>query len=267
MTKIIKAEETKEIKAAKEETKVVISKAIELKVVDAITYIEAAEARVFIANAKKKVTDTFFDLFKKSTETKRAAAASHKALTELLEKALLPFQRADQHLTSQRLGYKKEQDRIKQFEEQKARIKAEKAAQIERDRLAKIAEKAVAKAKIAEEAGKTEHAESLREIVAEKKEEIQDVFAAPVAIESEIENKTKLSGGTVYNKTDITVHLPKDVKGTLEVFKAIAEQNFPVACGSINAAKIKRYCKDSGITGKYHGVTIVEDITEQVRKT
>lgn len=261
-TKILKPVETEEIKEVKESLKEVCEKALTLKIDSVESFNDSASIRGVLNNAIKKIKGTFKGLSDTNKELKRQATEAVREVTSLIEKAVAPFEAADEHVRDQRESFSKEQRRLEQIEIDKKLEIERKAAAKERERLAEIAKKADEKAAELKAAGKTELAAAEKEKADLKREQVEEVYEKPVEAEKKVETKTKTDEGTLYNKTTVKVQLPETGNEIRAFCKAVAEGNIPANCVKFSLREIQQWAKQNEKKGHVYGLKIHVQVDE-----
>jgi hypothetical protein len=159
---------------------------------------------------------------------------------------LKPVEDRRKALTQKISAYLTEEDRKRREEQRRLDEKRREEEQKERDRLAKLAAKA-------EEKGKIEKAEALRE-------KAEDVYIPPAVVVPEVERTTRMDEGTVSTVKDIEIEIA-DVKAVL---RAVVDGKLPVSIVSVNEAKLKKAIKDFDLKA-LDGVVIREVVKGQFR--
>lgn len=206
---------------------------------DAQTY-ESAGAMVIELDSLKKRIEAYWK------EPIEKAFQAHKALTAKRSEMLQPVEDRRKSLNQKITAYLTEQENKRREEQRRLDEQRREAERKERERLEKLAAKA-------EEKGKTEKAEALREMV-------EDVYIPPVAAVPEVEKTTRMDAGTVSTTTDIEIEIA-DVKAVL---RAIVDGKLPVTIATINEAKLKKAIKDFALHA-VDGVVIREIVKGSFR--
>ncbi len=121
--------------------------------------------------------------------------------------------------------YSTEQKHIAEEAQRLANEEREKAEQKEREKLEKRAERA-------EENGKTEKAETLREQAA-------SVYVAPIIVQPEIEKTTRTEAGTISAKDDVELV----VNDPLKIIQAVVKGVLPITVVKVQEVELKKYIK------------------------
>ena len=168
-----------------------------------------------------------------------SAKAAYDAVLKSKNDALAPVNEAMGIVRDTMNVYVREQERIRQEAERKARIAAEEAAKKERERLE-------AQALAAMEKGKGEKADSLLE-------KAEMVYAAPVTIAPVIDKTVKTASGNITQAKELKV----SVTNLALFLKTLCEQNpgAVAAIVKIGDGPLKAFAKSNGLTN-YPGLTI-----------
>lgn len=203
-----------------------------MKVVDVAGYTAAGELGKSLKELEKKVVYYFKPL-------KETAFAAHKAITAKESEELKPIKEAVQILRDSMNAYRREQERIRQEEERKARLAAEEDARKEREKLEAQALKAIEK-------GKEEKAEDLLE-------RAENVYVAPVTVAPTVAKTVQTSAGNITQAVETRITVTD-----LKAFISELVKSNPGALPSIvdvKTAGVKNFVKSSGLE-RYPGLSI-----------
>ncbi len=206
-----------------------------LTINDQASYEGAAELGKQLKELEKKITDYFEPL-------RVAAKSSYDAVLEKKKTELTPVMEAMTALRATMNVFVREQERIRQEEERKARIRAEEDAKREQEKL-------LAQAAKAEEKGQDVKAESLAEKAA-------NVYAEPVAVAPTIAKTVALASGgnvTQAKELQITVADPK-------VFiSEILKRNMALTMIEVKPGPLKAWVKANGLES-FPGLVIKQTV-------
>ena len=176
----------------------------------------------------------------------KKAHEAHRALTAKRGEMLKPVEDRKKVLRGKISAYLTEQERIRRAEQTRLDEERRKKEHAEREKL----ERAAAKA---EEKGKDERAEALREKAA-------DVYIPPAVVVPEVEKTTRMDTGTVSQKktTRVTVTDP------VAILRAVVAGSLPIGIVTINETKLKQAIELQGLK-QLDGATIEEIVTAQFR--
>jgi len=178
---------------------------------------------------------------------KEAAHLTHKRICGLENEVVQPLQALEREARKKIDSYLQEQERIRREAQEKAEAEARRKAEAERKEL----ERRAAAAK------KAETKERLQE-------EAQEVEAAPVVVEPEVQKTTRTEGATLTAKKDVEV-------GIADIdlfFKGVVSGAVPKTMVSINLGALKRWVKTVGMEkgeAKKVGISITEKMKSQIR--
>ena len=196
--------------------------ATSLTITDQTSYAAAGEVGKALKSLQKEIEDYFAPI-------KKAAHDAHKAITKKESDELAPVKEAIEIVRNTMNTFAREQDRIRQEAERKARLAAEEKAKKERERLEAQALKAMEK-------GKDEKAESLME-------QAENVYAAPVAIEPTIEKTVRTDSGNITQAKEIIVSV-----SDMKLFMAeLVKRNVAPTMIDIKAGQLKAWVKANDI--------------------
>jgi len=228
-----------EIETVQKEVMPISGQAMLIIVKDQGTLVKANEFFLIIDALKKKIAATFDPMEEAAKEAKRKAEDSRKTIVLEREKIEAPLNEAKSYLSGQVISYKREQDRIREVEEECLRQEAIRA---EMKRREKEEREKFAQAIKLEKAGATEEAEALiAEAIEEKERPIEVTVAPPQTL------KIKLDGATVkgYWHAEVT-----DLRA---LCKAVGEGKAPLAYVDANMPTLntlaKRLMKELAIPG------------------
>jgi hypothetical protein len=232
-------EDSMDENALKQEIMTVDERIAAVVVCDAQTYEVAGKMVIDLDGLKKKIEAYWKEPIEKAFQ-------AHKALTAKRGEMLKPVDDRRKTLTQKISAYLTEEDRKRREEQRRLDEKRREAEQKERDRLAKLAAKA-------EEKGKIDKAEALRE-------KAEEVYIPPAVVVPEVERTTRMDEGTVSTVKDIEIEIV-DVKAVL---RAVVDGKLPVSIVTVNDAKLKKAIKDFDIK-VLDGVVIREVVKGQFR--
>lgn len=206
---------------------------------DPASYEMAGAMVIDLDRLAKKITAYWEEPIKKAHE-------AHRALTAKRGEMLKPVEDRKKVLRGKISAYLTEQERIRRAEQTRLDEERLKKEQAERERL----EKAAAKA---EEKGRDERAEALREKAA-------DVYIPPAVVVPEVEKTTRMDTGTVSQKksTRVTVTDP------VAILRAVVAGSLPIGIVTINETKLKQAVELQGLK-QLDGAIIEEIVTAQFR--
>jgi hypothetical protein len=229
-------------KQVEEQTVNISGLAVACKVTDVETYSAAGSLVKTIKEARKKIVEYFQPM-------KSAAQKAHKEVCTREKEHLSPLDEAEKLVRNTISIYLNEQERIRQEEERKVRLKAEDDARKEREKLARQAEKAAAK-------GKDEKAEALRE-------QAEEVVATPVFVAPVVEKTTRTEGVTISQRKETVVEVT-DIRKLLAYIAAT--EVAPIGAVEIKLPVLKRWVKDNQIkNGQSMGLSITEKMVSNIR--
>ncbi len=199
---------------------------------------------IVIRALKKKIAATFDPMEAAAKEAKRKAEESRKTIMEERAKIEAPLNVAEDYLSGQVVGYKREQDRIREEEQEKLR---QEAIRIEAGRRKKEEDERVAQAAILEESGATEEAEALVNEAIEEKEKPIEVYIPPPETP-----KVKLEGAS------IKTYWSAKVVNLQKLVKAVAENKAPLTCLEANMTTLNGLARSLKKEMKIDGVEVVQ---------
>lgn len=205
-----------------------------MTVKDVTQYAAAGELGKSMKELRAKIVDYFAPL-------KKAAHEAHKAITAKEGEELKPVDEAISILRDTMNTFTREQERIRQEEERKAREKAEEDARKEREKLETQALKALEK-------GNEEKAETLLE-------KAEEVYVAPVTVAPTVAKTVATSAGNITQAKEIQVTVT-DIKA----FIAELVKSNPGALASIVDVRIsglKAFVKSNGLES-FPGLSIIK---------
>lgn len=219
-------------------------KAIEKKVSSIV--IDSKETFEFVQQGiiqakimKKKVEDYWRDPIRKADD-------AHKALTAKRAEMLKPIDDFIKRKNRESSDYLTLQEKKRQELQAKADEERRQKEQAEREKLERAAVRA-------EDKGNEEKAEALRE-------KADQVFVAPVIVQSAVDKTTRTDTGTISQKKDLEVIVTEEKA----LIAAIARGEAPIAIVNINMTKLKQFIKLNQIL-KFDGCDIREIISTQIR--
>ena len=223
-----------------ESTEVVslVKRAQALKIITVKDFELAGEVALSLARIKKQINANWKPMSDK-------AKASAKEIKDNWDKELVPIEEAESKISSARVSWKIEQDRIERAKQEKlereAREKAEKERQILLDKAAEM------------EKLNPKKAEALLE-------KAEAVIEKPVFIEKAVEKTTKMEfGGSITWVKDIEV----EVVNIRAVCYAISQGVLPENC--VEFKNLKQLAKLNNWKGNIHGLNIIETQRESKR--
>lgn len=209
-----------------------------LKIVTVKDFELAGEVSLSLARIKKQINAAWKPMSEK-------AKASLQEIKDNWNRELAPIEAAEVKISSARVSWKIEQDRLARIEQERlerlAREKAEKERQALLDKAAEMEKLNPKKA----------------EAILEKAEAVVE---KPVFVEKVVEKTTKMeSGGSITWIKDIEV----EVLGIKDVCLAIVDGFIPVTC--VEFKNLKQVAKMNNWKGKIHGLNIKEKQRESKR--
>ena len=209
-----------------------------LKIVTLKDFELAGEVSLSLARIKKQINANWKPMSDK-------AKASAKEIKDNWDKELVPIEEAEGKISSARVSWKLEQDRIE-------RAKQEKLEQDARDKANKERQALLDKAAEMEKLN-PKKAEALLE-------KAEAVVEKPVFVEKVIEKTTKTeSGGSITWIKDIEV----EVVNVRSVCFAISQGHIPETC--VEFKNLKQLAKMNNWKGNIHGLNIKETQRESKR--
>jgi hypothetical protein len=206
---------------------------------DAASYEFAGKMIIELDQLKKKIQDYW-------KGPKEAAYRAHKEITAKETEMLKPVSEKRYALQGKVSVYLTEQDRIRREAQRKLDEERRQKEEAERRKLE-------AQAARAEEKGKPERAESLRE-------QAGQVFVAPAIVQPEVDKTTRTDSGTISQRKDLVIAItnPK------AIIQAVADGILPMTIVKIDEVKLKQYIKIQGIE-QLAGCTIQQVVNAQFR--
>lgn len=201
---------------------------------DVSQYAAAGELGKSIKELRGKIVDYFAPI-------KKAAHEAHKAITAKESEELKPVDEAIGILRDTMNAFTREQERIRQGEERKAREAAEELARKERDKLLAAAIKA-------EEKGQIDKAEA-------KMEQAEMVYAAPVTVAPTVAKTVSTASGNITQAKEVQVTVVD-----LKAFLTAVIAQYPGALQSfvdIKPGPLKTWIKSNG-NDNFPGLNIVK---------
>lgn len=220
-------------------TQRIIAQAKALKIISVKDFELAGEVALSLARIKKQINVAWKPMHDK-------AKASTQEIKDNWNKELAPIEEAESKISSARVTWKVEQDRIARIEQERlerlASEKAEKERQILLDKAAEM------------EKLNPKKAEALLE-------KAEAVVTSPVFVEKAVEKTTKMeSGGSITWIKDIEVTVTDIKQACLAVYNGYV----PVSC--VEFKGLKAWAKMAGHgAGDYCGIRITETQRESKR--
>jgi hypothetical protein len=211
-----------EEKDLKQELQTIEGQVKTIVVKDAETFKVAGNMILMIDAYEKKVHNFCDDNISKADKL-------HKSLIASRGELLNPAETYRKILKKGTSVYLTEQERIRREAQAKLDAERRKQEEVERKRLEERAAKA-------EEKGKVEKAEELREKAAE-------VYIPPAIVQPEVEKTTYMDAGTISQKKDIEV----EVIDSFALIKAVASGAVPPTIIKIDEGALKKYIKAAGL--------------------
>ena len=209
-----------------------------LKIVTVKDFELAGEVALSLARIKKQINMAWKPMSDK-------AKASAKEIKDNWDKELATIEKAESKVSSARVSWKMEQDRIEREKQEKLEREAREKADKERQALL---DKAAEMEKL-----NTRKAEAILE-------KAEAVIEKPVFVEKAVEKTTKMkSGGSITWIKDIEV----EVLGIKDVCLAIVDGFIPVTC--VEFKNLKQVAKMNNWKGKIHGLNVKETQRESKR--
>lgn len=206
--------------------------ATSMVVLDVTGYAAAGELAKSIKELRVKIVDYFKSL-------KEAAHQAHKAITTKEAGELKPVDEAIQILRDMMNNFIREQERIRQEAEKKARLAAEEEARKEREKL-------LAQAIKAEEKGQNEKAE-------EKLEQAEMVYAAPVTVAPTVAKTVATEAGNITQAVELQITV-SDMRAFIA---ALVAKNIAPTMIEVKVAPLKAWVKANGLES-FPGLNIVK---------
>ena len=201
-------------KELKQELMVLEQETKSLRITDKASFEIGSEITIKLKDKRKMIVDYW-------KTPKDMAFQAHKEITRKEKEMLDPIDDKLKFLSREATAFLTEQERVRREEQRRVDEARRAAEQKERERLAKLAEKAEAK-------GQDEKADALRE-------KIDEVFIAPVVVVPEVEKTSRLESGTVSQRKETVVTITSE----LEIIKCIASGRLPIGIITINQSKLK----------------------------
>jgi len=170
----------------------------------------------------------------------------HKNLKAMHDEPIRPLIEREEKLRKDSSKYQTEQENKRREAQRKLDSERLKKEEAERKRLEDRATRA-------EEKGKPEKAEQLRE-------KADEIFIPPAIVEPEILKTTRTDAGTVSQKKDIEI----EIFDPMVIVQAVASRQLPIGIITISKTKLKQVIKLQGITN-LDGCRIRELVTDQYR--
>ena len=165
-----------EIETVQREVTPLSEQALMIKVQNQPTLRQANDFFLILRQMRKKIGDVFDPIIEAAKEAKRKADLTRAEAVRQKEKIEEPLLRAEAYLNGQITDYKREQDKIREEEEEKLRQKAIKE---EMERRKKEEDQRLKEAAKLEKAGATEEAEALIEETIRAQEEPMQIYTPP----------------------------------------------------------------------------------------
>ena len=233
----VKTDELKELTVQREALSLV-EQAKALKIINVKDFELAGEVSLSLARIKKQINANWKPMSDK-------AKASLQEIKDNWNKELTPVEEAENKISSARVSWKMEQDRIERAKQEKLEREAKEKADRERQTLM---EKAAEMEKLNPKKA---------EAILEKAEAIVE---KPVFIQKAVEKTTKMeSGGSITWIKDVEV----EVVSVRSVCFAISQGNIPENC--VEFKNLKQFAKLQGLKGEIHGLNIKETQRESKR--
>jgi hypothetical protein len=185
---------------------------------DAETYEVAGRYVLDLDGLRRKIVDYW-------AEPKRKAFEAHKAITEKEKQMLRPIDDKRKLLDRKISDYLTEERRRRDEEQRKLDEQRRAHEQRQRERLMKKAQAEAAK-------GNDEKAEALTD-------QAENVYVAPVAVMSEVDQTTRTDSGTISQRSELEIRITDPMK----LIQAIAEGAVPIGVVTISEAKLKQHIK------------------------
>ncbi len=209
-----------------------------LKIVTVKDFELAGEVALSLARIKKQINAAWKPMSDK-------AKASAKEIKDNWDKELAPVEEAESKISSTRVSWKMEQDRIERAKQELLERMAREKADKERESLLKKA--------LDMEALNPKKSEILLE-------KAEAVIEKPVFVQKAVEKTTKMeSGGSITWIKDIEV----EIEIAKDVCLAIVDGYIPVSC--VEFKNLKQVAKMNNWKGKIHGLNIKETQRESKR--
>ena len=197
---------------------------------DVTTFAAAGELGKSIKDLRAKIVDYFAPI-------KKAAHDAHKAITAKESAELKPVDEAIAILRDTMNVFTREQERIRQEAERKARLAAEEDARKEREKLLAAAVKA-------EEKGKDERAEELLE-------QAEMVYAAPVTVAPTVAKTVATEAGNITQAVEYQISVT-DMKAFIA---ELTKRNLMPTMLEAKTAPLKAWVKANGFE-QFPGLSI-----------
>ncbi len=165
-----------EIETVKQEVTPVSDQALMIRVQDQPTLTKANDMFLVLRQMRKKIGDVFDPIISAAKEAKRKADDARAEAVRQKDKIEEPLIRAEAYLNGQITDYKREQDRLREAEQEKLRQAAIKE---EMERRRKEEDLRMKQADALEKAGAKEEAEALIQETIEAQEEPIQVYVPP----------------------------------------------------------------------------------------
>ena len=238
LQKIINTKELKEESSVQKEALSLTEQTKAIKIVTVKDFELAGEVALSLARIKKQMNAKWKPMYDD-------AKVSLQGIKDNWNKELAPIEEAELKISSARVSWKLEQDKIERAKQEKlereAREKAEKERQSLLDKAAEMEKLNQKKA----------------EVFLEKAEA---VIEKPVFVERVVKKTTKIeSGGSITWIKDIEV----EVINIGDVCKAVSEGIIPTSC--VEFKNLKQVAKVYGWKGNIHGLNIKETQRESKR--
>lgn len=215
-----------EIEQVSKEVMPLSEQALIIRVQDQPTLTKANDFFLVIRQMRKKIGDVFDPIIEAAKEAKRKADLTRAEAVRQKEKIEEPLLRAEAYLNGQITDYKREQDRIREEEQEKLRQKAIKE---EMERRKKEEDLRMKQAAALEKAGAKEEAEALVQETIEAQEEPIQVYVPPPSTP-----KVELDGMATVTTWHAEVVNPR------LLFLAIGKGECPLAYGDPNMPALNK---------------------------
>lgn len=221
---------TEIIKQAKNEVMPIVELAKQL-------IIKTDEDQTVAKSFIKKIDEKFeeLDMKFKFTETKDKTNAAHKAACATFNAFSAPFKDAKEIIAEKNKKYELDKALKAQRAAEAAEAKRQEAERKEREKLEEMARKA-------EEMGKEEKADMLRE-------QAETVSIAPTFTQPQASKKLITKAR---------------VKNMMQLCKLIGEGVIPFSIVQINQAQLNSWAKMQDVKSKYNGIELYQDVNKRV---
>jgi hypothetical protein len=222
-----------------------------IKVVDHVGYEKASDFLGLLKENRKVIVQHFKDMKANAHKTWKSIVAKENEYTA-------PIDAVESKVKKLMIVFVNEQNEIKRLAEQKALKEAQAKEQKERERLAKVAQKARDKADELLKQGNEDKAQALIEKAEEAEEKKEEVYSEPVAVANSVSKTTKTGSTTTSTSKKLEITLP-EAEGEIKAFcKAVAEGTIPTNCIKFSLKEITSWAKAWNKTGRVCGLVIRE---------